>query len=120
MTKILYSPGFGAGWLTWNSSTSSEFQKWMLTYQPLIDALERGEKLIPDELRFRMKDEPEQYHPALQQFIREAKEKFGEYNVYIGGANGLKVGEVSGPFRIDEYDGYESIIEASNETWISI
>lgn len=120
MTKILYSPGFGAGWSTWNSSTSPEFQKWMLTYQPLIDALERGEKLVPDELRFGMGDDSEKFHPALQQFIREAKEKFGEGYVYVGGAWNLKVGEVSGPFRIDEYDGNESIVEAANETWISI
>lgn len=107
MTKILYSPGFGAGWSTWAHSDKPEFVKFMLTYPPLIEAVENGEKLVP-------------YHPALRQFLAEAKEKFGEDYVYCGGADQLAVAEVSGPFRVDEYDGSESIVEASDQKWISI
>jgi|ERR1700722_2266392 len=110
MTKILYSPGYGAGWSTWMSG-SQEFIKWALTYQPIIDALERGEKLNP---------EAKKKHPALVRFLKESKEKFGVKDPYLGGAGQLQVYEVSGPFRIDEYDGRESVIEASQEAYISI
>ena len=119
MTKILYSPGFGAGWSTWNSERP-DFQKWMLTYQPLIDAIERGEELVPKEFRYSSQEHVDQLHPALQQFVREAEEKFDQNYVCILGACNLSVAEVSEPFRVDEYDGSESVIESGDETWISI
>lgn len=37
--------------------------------------------------------------------------KFPNGYVYMGGWENIKVGTVSGPFRIEEYDGYESIEE---------
>jgi hypothetical protein len=107
MTKILYSPGLGTGWSTWVHDDKPEFVKFMLTYPPLIEAVEKGEKLAPD-------------HPALQAFLEEAKEKFGEDNVCCSGAYQPAVAEVSGPFRVDEYDGSESIVEASSHDWINI
>src|SRR6185312_5154986 len=121
MTKILYSPGFGAGWSTWAHSDKPEFVKFMLTYPPLIEAVENGEKLMPDEHRWNTADTASaHYHPAVRQGLAEAKEKFGEDYVYCGGADQLAVAEVSGPFRVDEYDGSESIVEASDQEWISI
>jgi hypothetical protein len=86
----------------------------MLTYEPLIEAVERGEELIPADLRFESLDETTtRLHPALRQFLREAREKFGQEYVYVGGAHDLRVVEVSGPFRIDEYDGSESVVEGT-------
>lgn len=38
--KILYSPGFGAGWTTWAHSDASAVRRFMLEYQPFIDAVE--------------------------------------------------------------------------------
>lgn len=89
---------------------SPEFIKWMLTYQLIIDALERGEQLDGDA-------KPK--HSALKQFVKEARERFSEDYVCLGGAKQLCVTEVSGPFRIDEYDGRESVIEASDQDWLS-
>jgi hypothetical protein len=44
MTKILISPGIGAGWITWAPRNSTDaFLVWMLTYEPLIRGLERRE-----------------------------------------------------------------------------
>ena len=116
MTKILYSPGFGAGWSTWMPG-SSDFQKFVLTYQPIIEALEKGENLLPGGRRSYSKEGTENFHPALRSFIEEAKERFNE-RCYIGGARNLCVKEVSGPFRIDEYDGYGSVVESGDQDWI--
>lgn len=103
MRKILYSPGFGAGWSTWNSG---EVAKYMLTYQPIIDALERGEKMSEE-------------HPAVKQLVAECKEKFGVDYVCVLGADDLRVREVSGRVRITEYDGNERVEEEGEfEGWM--
>lgn len=104
MTKILYAPGFGAGWSTW-ADGDEEFQKWMLTYQPIIDALERNEEVDQD-------------HPSVQQFVKEAKEKFDMDYVCVLAAHDLEVADVSGPFYIHEYDGSESIKTPGSDHWI--
>ena len=93
--KILYSPGFGAGWSTWQSGIPQEFA---CTYQPIIDALERGEKLTVT-------------HPAIMQYEADCKEKFGREYVCVIGCDDLEVATVDGPVRIEEYDGSESIVQ---------
>ena len=41
-TKILVSPGHGAGWVSWAPRSASDaFLTWMLTYEPLVTALEK-------------------------------------------------------------------------------
>ena len=102
--KILYSPGFGAGWVSWHCG-SIEQKQFMLTYQPFIDALERGES-ITSELE--------------EQFEKDYKEKFGENAdlPYTGGLSDLAVAEVSGPVRITEYDGSESYEQPGEEEWL--
>jgi hypothetical protein len=102
--KILYSPGFGAGWTTWNAD--DEVEKYMLTYQPIIDALERGEEMNDS-------------HPAVLQLQKECLDKFGKEYVCVYGEKDLRVMEVNGLVRIEEYDGYESVIEQSaSEGWM--
>lgn len=102
MRKILFSPGFGAGWSTWNSG---EVAKLMLEYQPIIEAIERGEKMGES-------------HPAIQQLKRECSEKFGVDYVCVLGADQLQVATVSGPIRLDEYDGSESYEEPNDVEWV--
>ena len=60
MRKILYSPGWGAGWSTWNSSIPTKF---ICEYQPIIEALEKGEDLIGEYDVY--KDES-LLHPSVQ------------------------------------------------------
>jgi hypothetical protein len=96
--KILYSPGYGAGWSTWMSGVPSKFA---CEYKPLIEAVERGEKL-------------HQNHPLVLQFIADAKREFGiadDGYVCVLGAGSLAVEEVPDDalVRIDEYDGFESV-----------
>lgn len=100
MRKILYSPGYGAGWSTWNSG---EVAAYMLEYQPIIKALENDQQI--DEL--------------LVQLQKECKEKFNVDYVCILGADNLRVATVKGRVRIHEYAGYESIEEEdSYEGWM--
>lgn len=104
MGKVLISPGFGAGWTSW-ASGSKEFKTFMLTYQPIIDALESGQRIS-------------EVHPAVLQFLDDAKSKFNE-TPYVGGADDLEVVEASGPVRINEYDGSESLEEVGDyQEWL--
>lgn len=110
MRKILYSPGYGAGWSSWNSG---EVAKYMLTYQPIIDFLENGGE-FPDDYSI-----VENKHPLLQQLQKECMEKFNEDYVCVLGARDLKVAEVKGLVRIEEYDGSESYVEqGDDEGWM--
>lgn len=52
------------------------------------------------------------------QFINHFKVAFPDMDIpYLGGIWNLKVMEVSGPFRIEEYNGNESVQEVY-EDWI--
>lgn len=102
--KILVSPGFGAGWSSW--ADNREIAKFMLEYQPLIEFLENG-GVIEDSYDNR---DLVKNNPILAKFAEECQEKFGEVP-YLGGARDLRVREVGGRVRINEYDGSESVEE---------
>jgi hypothetical protein len=90
---VLYSPNFGSGWYTWNQ----EFPE--LIFNPAIVKLVADEKF--DELETYM----ELKYPA----------------VYCGGLEDLVVTwvPVGEKFRIDEYDGSESLVLESKERWMT-
>ena len=104
--KILYSPGFGAGWTTWNSG---DVAKYMLTYQPIIEFLEAGR-----EFTDRNVSGGPNHHPLLCQLEKECEDKFGTEPCVIG-ADDLKVATVRGRVVINEYDGNESITEEGTD-----
>jgi hypothetical protein len=104
--KILYSPGFGAGWITWNDD---ELAYKLLTYQPIIDFLENGGN--SEDLK---KD-----HPIIKCLEKECKEDFGTDYVCVLGADSLRIAEVNGEVKIEEYDGYERYITRDTDTgWL--
>lgn len=103
MRKILISPGYGAGWTTWNSD---KVKKYMLEYQPIIEFLEAGNRFTHEDCH--SYNTPEKIHPLLKQLQKECEEKFGETYVCILGASDLEVVTVSGLVRVNEYDGSES------------
>lgn len=89
---VLYSPGFGAGWYTWNQT-------------------------VPQIL----------FDPAIVKLVE--KEKFDELatyvslkypDIYTGGMKDLKVAWISegALFRIEDYDGSESIELKENDNWL--
>lgn len=119
--KILYSPGYGAGWVSWNNSRK-EVALYLLTYQPIIDFLEAGNKFVHAEtsVEYAKDDTPlfDTTHPILAKLYQECVEKFKEA-IYMGGARDLKVMEVFGEVKIDEYDGFESVTTADDrDGWL--
>lgn len=80
---ILYSPGFGAGWSTWNSD-----HKGLVFDREIVEAVLAGDK---------------------NKAIEIAKAKYDD--PFTDGACNLKVMWLpkGAQFRIDEYDGSESV-----------
>jgi len=89
---VLYSPGFGAGWYTWNTDT-------------------------PEIL----------FDPAIVKFVE--KEKWAELKTYValkypdiysGGLDDLRVAWIPEGtlFKVNDYDGNESIELKDNDDWL--
>ena len=92
MRKILLSPGYGAGWVSWAENIESK--RLMIDWPPLVSAVEAGEKVSND-------------HPAVKSLHKLMKQR-GLDVPYGGGLCDLLVVEVCGRVRIEEYDGSES------------
>lgn len=82
---VLYSPGYGAGWYSWNKE-----HKELLFHPKLVAMVEAGKRAeITDAW---------------------VKENLG-IDIYTGGAEGLKIEWLpkGTAFQIEEYDGFETI-----------
>jgi hypothetical protein len=103
---VLYSPGFGAGWYTWNSiHGEDENQCIQLIFDPIV--VELVEKRNGDNYSV----------------ITEAIENRGEEILpegYFGGASDLTIAwlPVGTKFLINEYDGSESI-QTVEDMWLT-
>jgi hypothetical protein len=97
---VLVSHGYGAGWYTWESDEA------MLFDPVLAEMLESGDYI----------EEGESY---LNKIETVAKDRYPE--AYLGGLDGLAVHWVPEGvrFRIEEYDGAESIRLESGYSWIT-
>ncbi len=102
--KVLISPGYGAGWYTWNR------YKELLFDEILIGLVEKQEHL---------KENKEDVSDAFIKRCKEIVEKQG-YNIdiFYGGVNQLVVAKVNDKFRVAEYDGYETIEYFCDEEWM--
>jgi hypothetical protein len=89
---VLVSPGFGAGWYTWHSIEE-------LVYDPSVVEWVERQELDKIQAYVGLK------YPA----------------VYCGGLEDLEVNwvPVGAKFRIDEYDGAESLVLESQERWMT-
>lgn len=93
--KVVISPGFGSGWSTWSTKPQE-----VAEYQPMVEFLENGG--TTGELS---KD-----HPVIVQMAEDL-----DVSPYIGSnVDRLVVVEVTPPYRVMEYDGSESILDASD------
>ena len=86
-------------------SRNTKSTKFSCEYQPIIEALERGEKLT-------------EKHPAVQQFIKDCKEKYNA-EPYLGGLEDLTIQEIadSEQYIVEEYNGSESLRLRNSEDW---
>ena len=92
---VLYSPGFGAGWSTWAGSEIAE----RLIFDPEVVAWVEGGKQGP---------------------VPDMETKYGDDYFYDGGASDLEIRwvPVGSRFRINEYDGSESVVLFEEENWL--
>jgi hypothetical protein len=92
---VIYSPGFGAGWYSWHGIEE-------LLFDPeLVDMIERG--------------------AGEDQIKQHCEEHYRNgHDTYWGGADQLSVAWVTEGtvFRIDEYDGNESIVIQDDDNWV--
>lgn len=109
MRKVLYSPGFGAGWVTWNRCFSIDSQRLMLEWEPLVKAVEAGEKIT-------------EHHPAIKSLEAAMSLIEGESvedAIYCGGLEDLEVATGTGMVLVEEYDGSESLVwQGQEEGWL--
>lgn len=94
---IAYSPGYGAGWSTWEFD--NELVETLLFHPDIINMILSNKQSEIDK------------DWLVEHFGEEFK------NVYCGGASNLsiKMLPVGTHFRIDEYDGSEKVIELEND-----
>jgi len=119
--EILISSGFGAGWSTW--AYPDEVARFALTYRPIIDYIKEGGKFVEKSYVWNGAiDISERWEEPgasiLQQFQDDLNEKFGDDTYfYFGGARGLMVLDVDGQFKVNEYDGHESLDTPGADDW---
>lgn len=90
--KVLISPGYGAGWSTWNYVD--------LAFDPnIINMFETG---------------------ADEEFMEEYIVSLGYERPYMGGYCSCKIIDIpkGTKFRIIEYDGYEKIEYYNDKKWL--
>ncbi len=102
-TAVLYSPGYGAGWSSWNNDA----WKGVLTmHREIVERV--------------MADDREGAAKTAERLIREATGNLDEY-VCVLGADDLKVAWVNAGerFEINEYDGSESLHVIGGHDYLS-
>lgn len=97
---VLYSPGFGAGWSTW---AGSEYQHDCLFDSWIVDVIVNSNYELEEKLQ-RIEAYCALKYPGM----------------YLGGLADLTVEWVpeGAAFRVDEYDGSESIEIRDQTQWI--
>ena len=93
---VLYSPGFGAGWYTWNVGHPG------LLYDPVVVEWVEADKPSDDARR-------------LEAYLEE---KY--LDCYLGGMHSLDIRwvPVGSRFVVDEYDGSESVVVDQEFDWM--
>ena len=110
---VLVSAGYGAGWSTWNSYKGEGELDLALDHR-IIEWLLANAKVTTYEdsnIDWDIEDVDE---AALKEYC----ESIGYHDVYCGGAEGLWIEwyRKGTLIRIEEYDGYESVITGNTLT----
>jgi hypothetical protein len=91
---VIYSPGFGAGWSSWNTVYPN------IIFDPRVVAWIENGKNVAEK-------------PDLEAYLEETYPE-GYFSLHKTEIAWIPVGTM---FRIHEYDGSESIVYAENERW---
>jgi hypothetical protein len=94
---VLFSPGFGAGWYTWNTEHPA------MLYDPVVVKWVEEDK-PSGEARTRLEATLEEKYPGC----------------YLGGLDDLDIRwvPVGSRFVVDEYDGSESVVVEQEFDWV--
>ena len=111
---VLYSPGYGAGWSTWNHEYTPE-----ILFDPvLVDLAEQNVKLFWEKHGRKAYYEDYELFPEIEEkMIQHCAEKYP--GAFLGGIDELAVKwlPVGTEFRIHEYDGNESVEVQKEMHW---
>jgi len=93
---VLFSPGFGAGWYTWNTEHPA------ILYDPVVVKWVEEDKPAAEGLR--LEATLEEKYPGC----------------YLGGIDNLDIRwvPVGSRFVVDEYDGSESVVVEQEFDWM--
>jgi hypothetical protein len=93
---VLVSPGFGAGWYTWNQA------------HPELLFLPRVVEMVLNGTSY----------SEIESYVNSV---YGEHEIYTGGASDLKIEWIpqGAQFQVEEYDGSESLRLKDSEDWIT-
>lgn len=94
---VLYSPGYGAGWYSWNN------REQLLYHPTLVTMVENGEQ-----------------HKITEDLVKELLGEDEKSYVCVLGALDLEIAWISQgtQFEIEEYDGYESVRIIENSCFL--
>lgn len=106
MKPVLYSPGYGAGWTTWNSYRDSTGS---LVNDPILVELV--------QLKNKYDSGTKEFNDAVDRIVKRGEEICPDG--YFGGADDLVVEWLPEGtlYKINEYDGSESIELKENDFW---
>ena len=96
---VIYSPGYGAGWSTWNPDSCSEF---LLHDEGIVDLINSNlRSLIPSYIRRNLPD----------------KDQLGFLS--LSGHTSLEIRWLDAGtfFRIQQYEGYETVETYELDDW---
>lgn len=79
-------------------------------YTPIIEFIEQGNKFPCDRKEL-------ENHPLIIQLQKEVQEEFNKDYICILGADQLQIITVNGPYRIEDYDGSESVHTTDTYEW---
>jgi hypothetical protein len=118
---VLISGGYGAGWHSWNKKNTD-----CLTNPQIVELVLEKESL-EDELKklnwaVRDKSEVKKKLTSKIKQIEELAETLYSKEFYSGGSAGLYIEwmEEGSQFKIEEYDGNESVLFRESNDWITV
>lgn len=105
---VIYSPGFGAGWYTWNMMAKTEEDILQLIFDPTL----------VEYVRAMNSPECSDKNKYILDIERYAQEIIPEG--YFGGASQLRIEwmPIGEEFQINEYEGSESIEYKNEIRWM--
>jgi len=111
---VLYSPGWGSGWFTWNHNEE-------LLYDPtIVEMVESRARLLPPEEVENLNSFWNEENEWTSKIIDYCREKYTNDSYYFGGANDLEIKwiPIGTRFRVEEHDGNEVIILEGEDEWM--